>query len=57
MTCRGGGYVFAVVDVCRIAVRCNTQITKRPELRFRAVLGDHYREVHFERVTWQAHRA
>jgi hypothetical protein len=30
--------------------RCNIQITKTPELRFRAVLGDGIREVHFERV-------
>ena len=28
----------------------NTQITKLPELRFRAVLGDGIREVRFERL-------
>jgi hypothetical protein len=32
------------------ASRCNTENTKRPELRFRAVLGDGTREVRFERV-------
>ena len=30
---------------------CNIQITKTPELRFHAVLGDGGREVRFERVT------
>jgi DNA repair protein RadC len=32
------------------APRCNTQITKQPGLRFRAVLGDGAREVHFQRA-------
>jgi hypothetical protein len=36
------------------ASRCNTQITKTPELRFRAVLGGG-REVHFERVVLSIH--
>ena len=31
-----------------IAFRCNIQITKRPELRFRGVVGDGTREVRFE---------
>jgi hypothetical protein len=35
---------------CSTAFRCNTEITKHPELRFHAVLGDGAREVRFERV-------